>query len=391
MALDVYTLFICELYVLGFLNIILVFAWLGSRCDRTLGFTCLALTATLLAVFLSSLRSAGLQFLPVAAGNTLIMLGYGMLLNAFRSFCGKRLGYSWLAGALLWALLCCFPDFYYSQPKRVIVVCLLCVIYTSALIRLLWRVRDSLKVTFWPAQLLLWIHVLFHVARIFLDDALPSPLHGAIGGSGFSVNVILESILFVIGLIFTILAMVNERTQNIHMQASLLDPLTGVGNRRALLEKAESLATRCVRLQQPFTAVLFDLDHFKSINDRFGHQQGDRVLIDFCEVVRKTLPKEAYFARLGGEEFAAVLPLDECQALALCEQIRIRTQLSQPNAISYSVSIGLATSNKLEQRYSVLMARADKALYRAKASGRNRTEYYPSLMVPLTPLCETQP
>ena len=75
MALDIYTLFICELYVLGFLNIILVFAWLGSRCDRTLGFTCLALTATLLAVFLSSLRSAGLQFLPVAAGNTLIMLG----------------------------------------------------------------------------------------------------------------------------------------------------------------------------------------------------------------------------------------------------------------------------------------------------------------------------
>lgn len=383
MALDIYTLFICELYVLGFLNIILVFAWLGSRCDRTLGFTCIVLTSTLLAVFCSSLRSAGLQFLPIAAGNGLIMLAYGMLLNAFRAFCGKKLGFHWLAGLLLWALLCCFPGFYYSMPKRVIVVCCVCIVYTAVLIRLLWSARDRLKMTFWPAQLLLWIHLLFHVARVFLDDALPSPVYGAIGGSHFSIYVILESILFVIGLAFTILAMVNERSQSKLIQASLLDPLTGVGNRRALHDQVEDLAARCARQQQPFTAVLFDLDHFKSINDRFGHQQGDRILIDFCRVVGSLLPKEAYFARLGGEEFAAFLPLDEGQALALCEHIRLGVQQSRPDAISYSVSIGFATSTKQEQRYSVLMARADEALYRAKASGRNRTEYYSSLMTPL--------
>ncbi|WP_312242584.1 GGDEF domain-containing protein [Pantoea sp.] len=391
MALDIYSLFICELYILGFLNIILVFAWLGARRDRTLGFTCIALTSILLAVFFSSLRSAGLQFLPIAVGNGLIMLAYGMLLSAFRAFREKKTGYTWLAGLLLWALLCCFPGFYYSMPKRVVVVCLVCVLYTGALIRLLWGARDSLKMTFWPAQLLLWIHLLFHLARIFLDDASPNPVRGAIGGSHFSNYVILESILFVIGLMFTLLAMVNERAQNKLMQASLLDPLTGVGNRRALLEQAERLSARCVRRQQPFTAVLFDLDHFKSINDRYGHQQGDRVLIDFCEVVSQLLPKDACFARLGGEEFAAVLALDERRSLALCEQIRTHTQQSQPDAISYSVSIGVATRTRQEQGYALLMAQADEALYQAKTSGRNRTEYYPSLMMPLNPLSAAQP
>lgn len=388
MALDIYTLFVCELYVLSFLSIILIFAWFGSQRDRTLGFTCLALILTLLSVFFSSLRSTGLQFLPVMVGNTLIMLGYGLLLNAFRTFCGKAYRYGWLAGALLWALLCCFPDFYYAQPKRVVAVCLFCIFYTIALIRLLWQARETLRATFWPGQLLLWIHLCFHVARIFLDDAQPISRPGAIGGSLFSVYVILESILFVIGLSFTILAMVNERTQTAHKRASLLDPLTGVGNRRALLDQAEKLAASCARRQQPFSVVLFDLDHFKSINDRYGHQKGDQVLIDFCEVVRKRLPKEAHFARLGGEEFAAVLALDGQQALLVCEQIRNATLLSMPEEIRYSVSIGLATSDAQEQRFLVLMARADESLYRAKASGRNRTEYYPSFSVPLTPLAQ---
>lgn len=185
MSLDIYTLFVCELYVLGFLSIIMFFAWIGSQYDRVLGFTCLSLVFTLIAVFLSSLRSSGLHFLPVAVGNVLVMLAYGGLLNAFRRFCGKPIGTHWLLGALLWALLCCFPAFYYSLPKRVLVLCIACIVYTAALIQLVWLARATLKVTFWPAQLLLWIHLLFHLARLFLDSAIPSTLPGAIGGSNF--------------------------------------------------------------------------------------------------------------------------------------------------------------------------------------------------------------
>lgn len=300
MSLDIYTLFVCELYVLGFLSIIMIFAWIGSQYDRVLGFTCLSLIFTLIAVFLSSLRSSGLHFLPVAVGNVMMMLAYGGLLNAFRRLCDKPLGTHWLLGALLWALLCCFPAFYYSLPKRVMVLCIACIAYTAALIQLVWQARDTLKASFWPAQLLLWIHLLFHLARLFLDTAVPSTQPGAIGGSNFSVYVILESILFVIGLTFTLLAMVNERMQVSLKHASLHDPLTSVWNRRALFNEAEKIVARCRRQNRPFSAVLFDLDHFKSINDQYGHHQGDLVLIHFCDVVSSLLPAEGRFARLGG-------------------------------------------------------------------------------------------
>lgn len=377
MSLDIYTLFVCELYVLGFLSIIMVFAWVGSHYDRVLGFTCLSLVFTLIAVFLSSLRSSGLHFLPVAVGNVLVMLAYGGLLNAFRRFCGKPIGTHWLLGALLWALLCCFPAFYYSLPKRVLVLCIACVAYTAALIQLVWQARDTLKATFWPAQLLLWIHLLFHLARLFLDSAIPSTQPGAIGGSDFSVYVILESILFVIGLTFTILAMVNERMQIALKHTSLHDPLTSVWNRRALFTEATKIVARCRRQNRPFSAILFDLDHFKSINDRYGHHQGDQILIHFCEIVRELIPAEGRFARLGGEEFAAIIPAGARDAEAWCEAIRLAVCKSQPNDIAYSVSIGFATVTQGQQDFESLLALADAALYHAKASGRNCTAQHP--------------
>lgn len=374
MPLDVYTLYICELFVLGFVSIIMVFAWCGSQYDRVLGFSCLSMGLTLLAVFLSSLRSFGFHFLPVFVGNLLLLLGYGMLLNAFRSFCARPLRYHWILGALVWAILCLFPAFYYSLPKRILVSCILCILYTSSLIVLLIRSRTSLQVTFWPAQILLWIHLLFHIARMLIDTGTLSKVHGAIGGSTFSLYVILESILFVIGVTFTILAMVNERSQMMYKQASLCDPLTGVWNRRALFDQADKLTQRCSRSAEPLSVILFDLDHFKSINDRYGHYQGDRILLNFCQVVLQVLPAGSHFARLGGEEFAAIVVVDESLAASLSEQIRRAVLASQPDNVSYSVSIGFTTRRQQHQPFAESMVAADEALYRAKANGRNRVE-----------------
>lgn len=374
--LDVYTLFVCELYVLIFLSIIMFFAWKGAHYDRTLGYLSAALVITIFSVFFSSLRSYGLQFLPIALANMLVMLSYGLLYNAFRAFTGRPAGYFGLIGAGIWGLLCLWPTFYYSLPYRVLVSCLLCIIYTSALLRELWRMRSVLQTTWLPAQLLLWIHLLFHLARIFLDSAIPTRLHGAIGGSNFSIYVILESILFVIGIAFTVLAMVNERTQIEYKRASWLDPLTGVYNRRALYEQAEKMRLDAHRRNEAFSVLLCDLDHFKSINDRFGHDQGDRVLQDFCRLVETKLPVRSCFARLGGEEFAAVINGDEKLAHQVAENIRSSVPESLPDNVYYSVSIGVASS-QLANVYTLeeLMMTADNALYLAKASGRNRVEY----------------
>ncbi|GLR09563.1 GGDEF domain-containing protein [Mixta theicola] len=370
MALDVYTLFICELYVLGFLSIIMIFAWSGAHYDRVLGFTTIAIIATMASVWLGSLRSHGHLFLPVAVGNTLVMLAYGMWLNAFRVFAGLRPGPGWLFGALLWALLCCFPSFFYSMPKRIMVSCLLCISYTVALITLLTRSRACLQITFWPAQQLLCLHLIFHLSRMCFDSG--SSGHGAMGNSPFASYVILESTLFVIGLTFTILAMVNERTQIRYKQASLRDPLTGVWNRRGLFAQVGMAEKKSLQKQLPLVALVFDLDHFKNINDRYGHNQGDRVLLDFCRVVEKVLPAECTFSRLGGEEFAAFFVGDVQKAQSLCEDIRLLAMISRPDNIEYTVSIGIAAGRT--HSFSTLMMMADKALYEAKADGRNRIE-----------------
>lgn len=384
MALDVYTLFICELYVLGFLSIIMLFAWSGAQYDRVLGYTAVAIMATMAAVWLSSLRSEGQQFLPIAVGNTLVMLAYGMLLCAFRVFAGRRPGVSWLFGALIWALLCCFPSFYYSMPKRIMVSCVLCISYTAALIIMLARSRAYLQMTFWPAQLLLWIHLGFHLTRMCFDGGTTSHNHGAIGGTAFSGYVILESILFVIGLTLTILAMVNERTQIRYKQASLRDPLTGVWNRRALFAQAKIAEKNAQQQRAMLTAMVFDLDNFKSINDRFGHSQGDRVLLDFCRIVKKILPAECTFSRLGGEEFAALFNGSVQEAQAMCEEIRLLAMISRPDNIEYTVSVGIAAGHA-PHTFSSLMMAADEALYQAKAGGRNRTEMIAPAPLPAAP------
>lgn len=138
------------------------------------------------------------------------------------------------------------------------------------------------------------------------------------------------------------------------------------------------IVERCRRQKRPFSALLFDLDHFKSINDQYGHHQGDLILIHFCEVVRALLPAEGRFARLGGEEFAAIIPAEAKDAEAWCEAIRLAVYASQPNAIPYSVSIGFATVTNHQQGFEDLLALADVALYHAKSSGRNRTAQHPA-------------
>ena len=376
MVLDVYTLFVCELYVLGFLSIIMVFAWRGAQYNRVLGFNCLSLVLSIVAVGLSSLRSSGMLFLPVVVGNVLVLCAYGLQFNAFRALRGKRCGGFWSLGMVLWSLLCLFPWFYFSLPHRILASSLLCIIYTSAMLYELKRARALLPVTWWPAQLLLGIHLGFNILRALLDGGIPSPVHGAIGGSTFSVYVILESILVVIGLSFTMMAMVNERTQIIYRQASLLDPLTGVWNRRALFEKTSQLTAGWSCNQRPLSVMLFDLDHFKSINDRYGHSQGDRVLTDFCQQVMHLLPPESYFARLGGEEFAAVVLGSESESVQFAERVRKVVESSCPEEVSYTVSIGVASCRPDREDIDDLMAAADEALYQAKAAGRNQVKIF---------------
>jgi diguanylate cyclase (GGDEF)-like protein len=164
-----------------------------------------------------------------------------------------------------------------------------------------------------------------------------------------------------------------------HKIASLIDPLSGVPNRRAFLDGASLLQAQQKLDLEPLAVMLFDLDRFKAINDRLGHGTGDAVLQIFASSATTTLGTDVLFGRIGGEEFAAMLPvgdLGEAEAIA----DRVRRNFAGAAAgygkddLNPSVSIGVTLGRDPQVPIASLLGLADQALYRAKANGRNRVE-----------------
>lgn len=176
----------------------------------------------------------------------------------------------------------------------------------------------------------------------------------------------------------------NEMNDKLE-RLSVTDPLTQISNRRAFDDYIERMWHECRRLHKPMTVMMMDIDHFKAFNDFFGHVEGDECLKAVSETIRKNFNRSTdMFARYGGEEFVAVLPFSEGEsALVLAERIRADIEnLKIPNPKSkvlptVTISIGVAgrtpahVSEQL-QNHEWIVALADKALYDAKAAGRNR-------------------
>jgi diguanylate cyclase (GGDEF)-like protein len=157
------------------------------------------------------------------------------------------------------------------------------------------------------------------------------------------------------------------------------DDLTGAFNRRHFMELLQDERERSHRTQQPYSVALFDLDHFKAINDRFGHAAGDSVLRDFCTLVQAHMRVTDRFARWGGEEFVLLMPVTTPVESASLAVERIRSAVAAhawtgiaalPADFRLTVSAGVATSVAGEP-VEALVARADTALYQAKRAGRN--------------------
>ena len=152
------------------------------------------------------------------------------------------------------------------------------------------------------------------------------------------------------------------------------DPLTGILNRRAFLERGKALSEAAKRYGHPMTVMMLDIDHFKQVNDRHGHDTGDDVLRQFVTVVRKCLRQVDVFGRMGGEEFAVLMP-ETAQKGAMIAAERIRKAVEQAKletdgqSLSVTVSVGATVGTHTVEEALKL---ADEALYQAKSEGRNR-------------------
>jgi diguanylate cyclase (GGDEF)-like protein/PAS domain S-box-containing protein len=168
-------------------------------------------------------------------------------------------------------------------------------------------------------------------------------------------------------------------------RAVACDHLTGLSNRRALFEACELELERWRRTPRPLTMVLVDADHFKRINDNFGHSIGDAVLRHLASGLSATFRAMDVVARLGGEEFVVLLPGCDEEAAAmvaqrLCDRIAAQPVTVEEAIVHYTVSVGVASMDADVAGVEELIERADKAMYAAKAGGRNRVEcWHPGL------------
>ncbi len=186
----------------------------------------------------------------------------------------------------------------------------------------------------------------------------------------------------IVVLTISFMTMCNERLSGEFRRLSILDPLTEINNRRALEEIAAMEIDRARRDARPVSLLALDLDHFKVINDGHGHEAGDVALRGFVDVLRRTLRSHDLLGRIGGEEFVALLPgtaLAEAERIA--ERARQAIEASETQArgttLRFTTCIGVAELGPAPEGYKEWLARADRALYEGKRTGRNRVVVAP--------------
>ncbi|TMK43075.1 MAG: GGDEF domain-containing protein [Alphaproteobacteria bacterium] len=327
-------------------------------------------------VALWSLASNMLGEVVSLALNAVGFVACGMVWNASRVFHGRKPNLPGLVlGAVAWiAVVMTLPPA--ASMMRMTIGAGIVAVYAALTATELWTERRRALQRRWPTMMVPVMHGFVLMLPILLGNLLhPHDVRfaGSIWVTGFSV----ELVLYAVGTVFVIFMMVSERAVIAHKNAASMDPLTGMFNRRGFSEISSRLIEREANAGRPMTAMIFDIDHFKSINDRFGHPAGDEILKLFATVVVNTLRISDLSGRIGGEEFAALLPCPLEEGVVAAERVREAFANSgivvEDGPVDTTVSIGVA-GGPAGTELEVLLAAADTALYQAKRSGRNRVE-----------------
>ncbi len=381
MNLDVNTLFLVTIYVEAILGLLLLFVWAQNTAITAVAWWGFAHLLRAGSVMLFGLYGSVSDLISIDLANVILFTAFALTWTGARVFDYRRPRPALIfAGALLWLIASRIPGFNDSFEVRVLLSSGIVAAYTWGAAYEFWRGRSEPLVSRWPAIFMLFAHGALYLLRTPIGAMLPwLPTTNQLFESVWLTVLSFEGLLFTISIAFILLAMAKERTEYRHKTAALVDPLTGVANRRAFLQDGEAQLKRQATDPHPTAVMLLDLDKFKSINDRFGHAVGDRVLEIFADVASGSMRHIDLFGRLGGEEFAALLrDTNRDRAMTVAEQIRTgfaeATREVEGRSVGATVSIGIVISHDAVLDLSALLAQADHALYRAKDSGRNRIE-----------------
>ena len=376
-SLDIGTLFVIATSLTSLLGVFLLFAWMQDRVHALAWWG----VAYLIGGLSGAIWRLGEQIsppLPASTAEVLLFVAVGMIWSAARLFHGRPILWgAMFLGAGVWLVASVSPAFANSAAARVVASSLIVAAYTFLIAAELWRERRKSLIRRWPAIFVPMLHgatFLFPMALASLSRDLDGISSLA---TGWEAVFAIEIVLYVVGAAFIALMLAKDRTVRLYKTAAATDPLTGFFNRRGFFEAAGAVMAGNKAGMQPVSALAFDLDHFKSINDSFGHNTGDAVLQLFANAARKNMRAGDVIGRLGGEEFVAILSGTLADAAVAAERVRSAFAAAMLAAdgpqIPATVSVGVACASP-HAAIEMLIARADAALYCAKANGRNRVE-----------------
>jgi diguanylate cyclase (GGDEF)-like protein len=383
MAFEINTLFLLTIDVEAILGLLLLLVWVQNTRVSAVAWWATAHLMTAASVMLYGLYGSVSDLISIDLSSVLLFSSFGATWNGARVFNSRRaLPGSLIAGAVLWLLAAQWPSFEVGTELRGQLSSMIIATYTWLTAYEFWRGRKEPLVSRWPAITLFVTHGAMFLLRTPINALLHNRETDHLLASAWVSVLSLEAFLMTIATAFILLAMSKERTELRHKTAAMTDPLTGLLNRRAFLHDAEALLRRQIERDRPIGVLLIDLDHFKSINDRFGHAVGDKVLQIFAEIALVNLRQNDLVGRLGGEEFTAVLA-DASIDNAYLVADRLRNAFASAAAVvddqvlNATASIGVSVIIDPAQDLAQLITLADQALYLAKARGRNRVEVAP--------------
>ncbi len=375
MHLDVPTLMTMESFVAACAGIVLLVAWSQNRQASALALWGFANIVAAGGIFCMMLAMASHRPLASAFGGSMLVLAPGLMWMSARALDAKPTPLVFaLLGTLIVGLANDIPGVRNVTGSFGLAVGSA---YLFAAAFALWRSRNERLTARWPMIIFTTVHAA--VLMIGAHSTLLGPTSQYEVPSLMTLFGVIhfESIVFALGSAVFILALIRERSEAASKVAAQVDPLTGIANRAAFFESAERVLERCRRADAPVSVLMFDLDRFKVVNDTHGHAVGDAVIRKFCEVGAKALRPNDVFGRLGGEEFAVVLPGSSIEA-AYVRADRIRSSFAEScsslggRRVNATVSCGVSMSATGEEPLSALLEFSDIALYRAKSEGRNR-------------------
>ena len=326
----------------------------------------------LVASALLSARGVLPDLLTLVLANELLFLGSTIYYIGCRRFLGHTNGWHpWAAVVVLTTLALTWLT--YGQPHyaaRLVLFTVMMISVYAANLRFLLR-HGGNRFPVRLVETVMALHVVALLVRLVSaltgkagTDLMEPSLYQTFHVGAYVLAVLLLSIGAVL--------MATDRLATELQHLATHDTLTQALNRRALLERCEDELARCQRSGKGPALMMLDLDHFKAVNDTHGHQHGDAVLVHFVQCTQAVLRRGDRLGRYGGEEFMVLLPETDIDAARSVAQ-RIHTAAASGHALDCQLSIGVTTWQGPGDTLDAMLARADKALYQAKAQGRNQT------------------